>query len=91
LKRKRNLMSSKPFVIAAAWSATLFLSGASIAYAQDVHWSGPGWYGIRGNLYWEAFVNGPFVDEASCKANLPADDDDSVYLCEYWSERPDWD
>jgi hypothetical protein len=36
-------------------------------------------------------VNGPFVDEATCKANLPADDDDSIYSCEYLSERPDSD
>lgn len=86
-------MSARPFVIAAAWSATLLLSGASRAYAEDVHWNGAGWYGIDGNLYWEMFVNGPFVDEASCKANLPADvdGDGSVYFCEYWDERPDWD
>jgi hypothetical protein len=84
-------MSAKPFVIAAAWSVTLFLCGALSASAEGMHWNGAGWYGIDGNLLWEVIVNGPFVDEASCKANLPADNADSVYVCEYWSERPDWD
>ena len=84
-------MLARPFMITAALATTLVLSGASSAYAEAVQWSGAGWYGIDGNLYWEVLVNGPFVDEATCKANLPADDDDSIYSCEYLSERPDSD
>ncbi len=84
-------MLAKPFVIAAALAATLVLSGAPNAYAETVQWNGAGWYGMDGNLYWEELVNGPFVNEATCKANLPADNDDSVYFCEYLSERPNRD
>jgi opacity protein-like surface antigen len=84
-------MLAKPFLIAAALAAALALSGAPSAYAAAVQWNGAGWYGIDGNLYWEVLVNGPFVDEATCKANLPADDADSTYFCEYLSERSDRD
>ena len=85
-------MSTKAFVVAAALSAALFLSGAwRASAAEDVHWNGAGWYGIADVIEWGWIVSGPFADEDSCKATLPADDDETKYYCEYLSERPDWD
>lgn len=84
-------MLAKPFVVAAALAAMLFLSGASSAYAEAVQWNGAGWYVTADNFGEVWFVNGPFADEASCKANVPPDDDDAIYGCAYLSERPDLD
>ncbi len=69
------------FVLAAAL--------ASVPAEADVAWTGPGWYveasatGLDTEL-----VSGPYADEATCKANQPADDDNYMYDCEYETSDP---
>jgi hypothetical protein len=84
-------MLAKPFPIAAALAATLFLSGTSSAHAEGLQWNGAGWYVTADNFGGVWLLNGPFADEASCRANVPADDDDAIYGCAYLRERPDLD
>lgn len=65
----------------------------SATTALATNWNGVGWYqawrdaeGDYGGI--EA---GPFPDEATCKATLPANYHDHIFYCDYYAKPSDWD
>lgn len=58
------------------------------AQAQD--FTAPGWYLIADTIYGPMIDAGPYADEASCTAELPENDGEAEYLCEYLAEAPKW-
>lgn len=65
------------------------LSAASAWAAPN--WSEPGWYQVADTIVGPLVWKGPFSDEASCVADLPPNEEDADYSCEFLKERPEWD
>ncbi len=84
-------MSTKSYIVAATLTAALSLFVGTSVSAEVVHWNGAGWYGVADVVDWGWIINGPFADEQSCNAQLPANDDETEYYCEYLGEKPGWD
>lgn len=61
------------------------------AAAAEVHWTSPGWYQVEDVEVDGWIYAGPFSTEADCKSSIPADDDVSVFYCEYLATKPGWD
>ena len=85
------MFSLKSTLIATSVSASVIAATCAAASAAEVHWNGAGWYGIEDVVDWGWIISGPYADQASCEAPLPADDDESEFYCEYLSEKPAWD
>jgi hypothetical protein len=66
------------------------LTLATAAHAAPV-WTVPGWYQTADTIVGPFVWKGPFADEASCRAELPANDEEAEFTCEYLAERPSWD
>jgi hypothetical protein len=64
--------------------------GASNAFAAS-RWNGAGWYQVSDDPDRIQIIAGPFSDEGTCKATLPADNADFEYYCNYLEARPSWD
>ena len=64
---------------------------AAAAAEGDVHWNGAGWYGVADEGDWGWIVSGPFQDQASCDAGLPADTAELEHYCQYLATKPGWD
>ena len=69
---------------------TVFLMAFSTAMAAPV-WTTPAWYVVADTIVGPFVWSGPYVDEAACRTQLPANDEDADYFCEYLTERPSWD
>ncbi|MEQ1756485.1 MAG: hypothetical protein ABL973_20375 [Micropepsaceae bacterium] len=55
------------------------------------NWSEPGWYQIADTIVGPFVWKGPYADQQSCVNELPPNEEDADYACEYLSERPSWD
>lgn len=64
--------------------------GASPAWAAP-KWNGAGWYQISDDPDRIKILAGPFGDQDTCNATLPANDQDAEYYCSYLEARPSWD
>ena len=68
--------------------ASLALSVAAVA---EPKWTSPAWYQVADTVYGWVLLAGPFADQQSCQATLPANDDEADYMCQYLNERPSYD
>ena len=68
----------------------LAMAIASSALADPV-WSQPGWYQVSVTFNGPEMEDGPFDDEAACKATLPESDDIYQFSCERFEEKPEFD
>ena len=71
----------------------LLVTLLSVAAAAAGHWNGAGWYVI-----WDAGMDGgieknggPYSTKEACEANLPPNDEDYIFYCEYHATQPEWD
>jgi hypothetical protein len=85
------IMSLKSLLVAVSISAAALVAARGDAMAAEVHWNGAGWYGIEDVVDWGWIISGPYGDQASCEAQLPADDEESEFYCSYLAEKPAWD
>lgn len=69
---------------------TVFLMAVSTATAAPV-WTTPAWYVVADTIVGPFVWSGPYGDEAACRTQLPANEEDADYFCEYLTERPSWD
>jgi len=74
---------------------TVLIAAASIALAAaavaEPKWTSPGWYQVADTIVGPFVWAGPFADQQSCQASLPANEEDADYTCQYLNERPSWD
>lgn len=78
----------RSLVARATLSAGLLLSSAS-AHA-DVHWTGPGWYVVEDNPGGLFLIFGPVGDEPTCIAAMPPDEEEAIFECKVFQEKPSW-
>lgn len=75
-----------------SWWALVMLAtaGALSCPAQaDISWSGAGWYveALSGFFDFE-LISGPYASEEACKTALPADTEDTSYMCSDEEQDP---
>lgn len=71
--------------------ASLVLAGSFVLVPAeaDVAWSKPGWYvEVTMTGFDIALVSGPYASKADCQPNIPTDQSDGVYACNYEQTDP---
>lgn len=68
----------------------LAASSAWVAVASP-HWNGAGWYVVADTIVGPFVWSGPYASQDACTPNLPANEEDADYACEYLSAQPSWD
>lgn len=74
-------------------AAAVLLALASLARAEAVHFTSPGYYQIIDTFVGRFVRAGPFADQSTCQATLEPDNEEEEvsFACEYLKERPYWD
>ena len=68
--------------------AALVLLVCALPVAAESKWSGAGWYEVD-DIEFDGWISrGPFASIEECKAQLPEDDEDISYYCEYFESDP---
>ena len=74
------------FILAIAISALAVLPAGAFQIFSE-----PGWYQVADTGYGPFLHMGPFPTENACESVLPADDEDTDYVCAYFETQPEWD
>lgn len=73
------------------WLVAAFACAALTGARADTEFTGPGWYQVADTEAGPFLLDGPFPSRDACEDELPANEPDADYSCEYFSEPPGWD
>ena len=79
-------MTIRVAILAAATALAL----ATAAQAEPM-WKGAAWYVVADTIVGPFVWQGPYDSKEACDAAKPANEEDADYVCEYLSERPEFD
>jgi hypothetical protein len=74
------------------WKIFVAVAFALTAAAQAAPvWTAPGWYVVADSIVGPFVWTGPYASKEDCEPKRPPNEEDADYVCEYLSERPEWD
>jgi hypothetical protein len=74
-----------------AFGAFVLATAFAVAAEAEPYWKGAAWYVVADTIEGPFVWKGPYASKEACETELPANEDDADYDCEYLSERPSWD